>query len=87
MNPPLKNPAYAPYYNNPIADFYQYNLMCFLSTSFLQIFTEDMAEVENLPRFKVLSHIKSHAPRLVMAYMVSISHELGLQPFWGHFVL
>ncbi|XP_065051843.1 vam6/Vps39-like protein isoform X2 [Rhopilema esculentum] len=35
----------------------------------LKIFTEDMPEIESLPRENVLQHLNTHAPQLVMQYL------------------
>ena len=40
-------------------------------TFILQIFTEDTAEVEALPRDKILHYLEEKAPDLVTAYLVS----------------
>ena len=36
-----------------------------------QIFTEDLPEVEGLPRDKVLAHIEQNAKQLTIRYLVS----------------
>ena len=38
----------------------------------LQIFTDDIPEVESLPRDKVLAHLEGNAKLLVMPYLVSL---------------
>ena len=49
-----------------ISSIYCYSLMCYL-----QIFTEDLPEVEGLPRDKVLAHIEQCAKQLSIRYLVS----------------
>ena len=39
----------------------------------LRIFTEEMSEVEALPRDTVLKHLGTIAPNLEMAYLVSLA--------------
>ena len=36
----------------------------------LRIFTEDMSEVKQLPRDKVVNHLSGHAPALCIPYLV-----------------
>ena len=36
----------------------------------LRIFTEDMSEVKQLPRDKVLNHLSGYAPSLCIPYLV-----------------
>ena len=46
-------------------------LHTFLKIMCSQIFTEDLQEVESLPRQKVLEHLKKNAYGLVVPYLVS----------------
>jgi len=45
----------------------------FVYTTFNQIFTEDLPEVEGLPRDQVLEHIEQNAKDLVIRYLVRTS--------------
>jgi len=38
----------------------------------LKIFIEDLPEIESLPREKVLSHLETHAPQLILKYLEHI---------------
>lgn len=51
----------------------QLKLFKLLTTASLQIFTEDIPEVESLPRDQVLSHIEQNAKQLVIPYLVRYS--------------
>lgn len=53
---------------------YCYSLICCL-----QIFTEDLPEVEGLPRDKVLAHIEQSAKQLSIRYLVSNHRFAALQ--------
>ena len=44
--------------------------MGFSTPAVLQVFTEDIPEVEGLPRDQVLSHIEQNAKQLVIPYLV-----------------
>ena len=46
-------------------------IFCYSLICCLQIFTEDLPEVEGLPRDKVLAHIEQCAKQLSIRYLVS----------------
>ena len=41
----------------------------------LRIFTEDITEVQSLPREQVLEHLQSCAPNLTIPYLVGRAHS------------
>ena len=50
---------------------HMYSHCCVTIKIFLQIFTEDLQEVESLPRQKVLEHLRKNAYGLVVPYLVN----------------